>query len=74
MTTATVPLKKEDQKYLNYLLKDVRIAQNKAEVFRIALRKLAEYEAIESVLRGQREIAEGKGLKGDLRELAKRMI
>ena len=73
MTTATVPLGIQDLKILNYLL-DIRgIASNKAEVFRIALRKLAEEEAINAVLEGERELAEGKGLKGDIRVLAKQL-
>ena len=35
--------------------------------------RLSEDEAVETVLRAQREISLGKGLKGDLRELMKKI-
>jgi Arc/MetJ-type ribon-helix-helix transcriptional regulator len=48
-------------------------ASNKAAVVRRAIEKLAEDEAVNAVLIAEREIADGKLLKGDLRELMKKL-
>jgi len=73
MTTATIPLGIQDMQTLDYLLNIRQVASNKAEIFRIALRKLAEDEAVSAVLEGERELKEGKGLRGDIRVLAKQL-
>jgi Arc/MetJ-type ribon-helix-helix transcriptional regulator len=46
-------------------------ASNKADVVRKALIKLREDEAVNSVLRAEQDIKEGKVFEGDLDELAK---
>ena len=45
---------------------------NKADVVRRALREYEENIALENILQSEREFAQGKGLRGDLRTLAKK--
>lgn len=47
------------------------IAANKADVVRKALIKMREDEAVNSILRAEQDIREGKLLEGDLDELAR---
>jgi Arc/MetJ-type ribon-helix-helix transcriptional regulator len=68
MTTISVPLRAEEEKDLQFLL-DSDYGSNKADVIRRALRKAAEDEAVERVLRSEKEPA----LRGDLRELIKQV-
>ena len=69
MSTLSVPLTPELEKFINNQVKSGR-ASNKADVVRRALTRLSEDEAVEMILRAQKEIADGKGLRGDLRKLA----
>ncbi|OGG58946.1 hypothetical protein A3C89_03610 [Candidatus Kaiserbacteria bacterium RIFCSPHIGHO2_02_FULL_50_50] len=69
MTTISVPLSASLEQMLHHLV-STGYAANKADAVRRALIKAAEDEAVERVLRAQREIDEGKGLRGDLRMLA----
>ncbi len=71
MTTLSVPLPAHLETFVNEQVKN-GFAHNKAEVVRKALVLLAEEEAINAVLRSQQEAKEGKILRGDLREIAKR--
>lgn len=64
MTTISVPLRAEEEKDLQFLL-DSDYGSNKADVIRRALRRAAEDEAVERVLRAQKEPT----LKGDLQDL-----
>lgn len=48
-------------------------AKNAAEVVSKALARFAEDEAVNAVLRAEREIGEGKALYGDLRKLVKKI-
>lgn len=68
MTTLSVPLNKNLEEIVDSLVKK-GYAPNKAEVMRKALIFLAEEEAVQDVLRAEREPV----LRGDLRELAKRI-
>jgi putative addiction module CopG family antidote len=72
MSTISVPLTPDLEKFINGMVKRGDAA-NKADVVRKALRKMSEEEAVNSILEAQREIAEGKGLRGDLRKLAKEL-
>lgn len=72
MSTLSVPLTPELEIFINAQVKSGRAA-NKADVVRRALRAMSEDEAVEAVLLAHKEIAEGKGLRGDLRELMKRV-
>ena len=71
MSTLSVPLTPKLEEFINNQVKTGRAA-NKADVVRRALTAMSEEEAIQEVLLARKEIAEGKGLRGDLRELMKR--
>ena len=71
MTTLSIPVPAHLEELVNSLVKR-GFAANKAEVVRKALVLLAEEEAINAVLRSQQEAKEGKILRGDLREIAKK--
>jgi putative addiction module CopG family antidote len=66
MSTLSVPLTPELEKFINARVKEGRAA-NKAEVARQALTLLKDEEVVAAVLRAQQEPT----LRGDLRELAK---
>ncbi|OGG47359.1 hypothetical protein A2671_02280 [Candidatus Kaiserbacteria bacterium RIFCSPHIGHO2_01_FULL_49_13] len=72
MATISVPLNSKQTETLEYLVKQ-RVGANRADVMRKALEKLSEEEAVQMVLRAQKEMGEGKVLYGDLRELAKKI-
>jgi len=72
MTTISVPLPADLEVKLNNLVKS-GYGSNKADVVRRAITRISEDEAVEMVLRAQKEIGLGKGLSGDLRELAKKI-
>lgn len=71
MTTISVPLPSHLEEKLNNLVKS-GYGSNKADVVRRAITRISEEEAIDMVLRAQKEIALGRGLSGDLRKLAKK--
>lgn len=71
MSTLSVPLTPKLEEFINDQVKSGRAA-NKADVVRRALTALSEEEAISAVLEGQREVREGKILRGDIRELMKK--
>jgi Arc/MetJ-type ribon-helix-helix transcriptional regulator len=71
MSTISVPLNSKLESSLDYLVKS-GVAESRAAVMRKALTRLSEEEAIEAVFRAEREIAEGKGVSGDLRTLMKK--
>lgn len=70
MTTISVPLPAFLEEFIENMVKS-GFAANKADLVRKALIKLREDEAVNSVLRAEQEIKEGKLLDGDLDELAK---
>ena len=70
MSTLSVPLTPKLEEFINQQVKSGRAA-NKADVVRRALTAMTEEEAVQEVLLAQKEIREGKGLRGDLRELMK---
>jgi recombinational DNA repair protein RecR len=74
MTTTTIPLTQEDQHLLDYLLNIRRIANTKTDVFRIALRKIAEEESVKNIILATQKMEEGEILYGDIDELAKNII
>mgnify|MGYP001612700539 CR=1 FL=1 len=71
MTTISVPITGEQEKFINGLVKSGKAA-NKAHAVRSALDSFAEDMAVEAVLEAEQEIAEGKGLRGDLDTIAKK--
>lgn len=72
MTTLSVPISGELEQFINKMVKEGK-GSNKADVVRRALREYEENRVIEDILKAQREITLGKGLKGDLRELIKKI-
>ena len=72
MTTLSIPITSEQERFIDQQVKSGRAA-NKAHVVRYALQRLAEEEAVHAVLRAEREIDEGKGLRGDLKKLLKKI-
>ena len=72
MSTLSVPLTPKLEETINGFVKS-GYAPNKAEVVRKALRLLAREEAVLAVLEAERELDDGKGLRGDLDVLAKRL-
>lgn len=72
MSMLSVPLTPELEEKINRLVED-GVAPNKAELARKAIEFFAEQQAIEDVLRAEKELADGKLLSGDLDELAKRI-
>ena len=71
MSTLSVPLTPKLEEFINNQVKSGRAA-NKADVVRKALVAMEEEEAISVVLEAQREVREGKILRGDIRQLLKR--
>ncbi len=67
MSTLSVPLTPELEKFIKSQVESGNAA-NKADVVRRALARFAEDEAVEAVLRAQREPV----LKGNLRDLMKK--
>jgi len=72
MSTISVPLTPQLEESLENLIKS-GVAETKAQVMRKALTRLAEEEAVQAVLRAEQEITQGKGLRGDLRTLMKKI-
>ncbi|OHA93326.1 MAG: hypothetical protein A3H52_00170 [Candidatus Zambryskibacteria bacterium RIFCSPLOWO2_02_FULL_39_26] len=71
MTTLSIPVSGDLEKFIERMIKEGRGA-NKADVVRRALREYEENELLKNILQSEREIAQGKGLGGNLRELAKK--
>jgi len=68
MTTLSIPIPAELEDFIKKMLKNGRAA-NKADLVRMALRKMSEDEAVEAILRAERE----PSLRGDLRNLMKKL-
>ncbi len=67
MTTISVPVTEQMLEFINQQIK-MGFADNKASVIRRAISRLREEEAIQEILRAEKE----PDLHGDLRELAKK--
>lgn len=68
MATISVPLSPELQHRLDSLVAS-GIGSNRADVMRRGLELLAEEEAINAVLQAEREVSEGKILRGSARDI-----
>ena len=68
MSTLSVPLSKEMLEGINALVKQ-GIASNKAEAVRQAIKMYLEEQAVQAVLKAEKE----PSLKGDLDDLAKKL-
>lgn len=71
MSTISVPLTPKLENEMSALIKK-GYGRNKADVMRRALEFLVEEEAVQDVLKAEKELSEGKLLRGDLRKLAKK--
>jgi len=72
MSMLSVPLTPDLENKINHLVES-GVASNKADLARKAIEFFAEQQAVEDVLRAERELANGQLLTGDLDELAKRI-
>ena len=72
MSTISVPLPPHIEESLENLIKS-GYGSNKADVVRKAILRASEEEAIQAILKAQQEILEGKGLKGDLKDLLEKV-
>ncbi len=72
MSTLSVPITPELEKFINEQIA-MGHSDNKAQVVRRALRRLAEEQAIQDVLEAQQEVREGKILRGNLRDIVKKL-
>jgi Arc/MetJ-type ribon-helix-helix transcriptional regulator len=68
MSTLSIPMPAVLEEVVNRLVKE-GYGANKADVVRKAIKKLAEDQAVEAVLRAQNE----PNLKGNLRDLARNL-
>ncbi|MDO8564555.1 MAG: type II toxin-antitoxin system ParD family antitoxin [bacterium] len=67
MTTISVPISEEQEKFIDSLVKSGKAA-NKAHAVRQALARFEEHEAVAAVLQAEREPI----LRGDLKKLLKK--
>ena len=72
MSTLSVPITGALATFIDEMIRR-GVAPNKAEVVRQALTRFAEDQAVDAVLRAEQEARGGKMLRGNLRELAKRL-
>ncbi len=71
MSTLSIPLTPSLEEFINSQVK-MGNAANKADLVRKALRRMAEEEVINAILKSQQQAREGKILRGDLREIARK--
>jgi predicted DNA-binding protein len=67
MTTVSVPINPELEAALQYL--QAETGASRAGVIRKAIEKYHEDEMVNAVLESQRQVAEGKVIRGDWRQL-----
>ena len=72
MSTLSIPLNNDLLAFVDRMVKSGK-AENKAMVVRQALKLLAEEEAVGAVLLAEQELAEGKILRGNPRDLMKKL-
>jgi Arc/MetJ-type ribon-helix-helix transcriptional regulator len=72
MSTLSVPLPSALEAFIDEMVRS-GAAANKADVVRQALARFAEDQAVEAVLRSEQEVRDGKILRGDIREIIKRL-
>lgn len=71
MSTLSVPLTAELEKFIDQMVKEHQ-AETKAGVVRRVLYEFAEKKAINDVLLASEEVKKGRVFRGDLKELAKK--
>jgi len=68
MTTISVPLSPKLQEQLDALVAE-GVGNNRADVMRRALEWFAEEEAVNAVLKAEREVSAGKILRGNAKDI-----
>lgn len=68
MSTISVPLSPKLQGHLDTLVAN-GVGSNRADVMRRALEKFSEDEAVNAILMAEREVNQGKILRGNTREI-----
>jgi len=68
MANISVPLSSELQEKLDTLVSE-GVGANRADVMRRALEWFAEEEAVNAVLKAEREVSEGRILRGDAKSV-----
>jgi Arc/MetJ-type ribon-helix-helix transcriptional regulator len=71
MTTISVPVKAEEAKFVDDYIKSGQ-AENKAQVFRRALRLLREEEVLARVRKSEEDFKQGRIFEGDIRKILKK--
>ncbi len=71
MTTISVPISKENESFLKTLVRSGKAA-NRAHAVRMALTRYEEDEFMSEIMEAERDAAEGRIIKGDLREIMSR--
>ena len=71
MTTISVPIKEQDEQFIERYIASGQ-AENKAQVFRRALRLLAEEDAFARIRRSEEDVKRGRVYEGDLRKILKK--
>lgn len=72
MITLSVPVSTNTVSFINRMVKR-GVASTKAEVVRQALARYEEDSLLQSVLRAQQDLKDGKEIRGNLRDILKQM-
>ena len=72
MITLSIPVSTDTVSFINRMVKR-GVASTKAEVVRQALARYAEDSLLESVLRAQQDLKDGKEVRGNLRDILRQM-
>ncbi len=71
MTTISIPIDNNTEEFIQSMIQNGKY-ENKAQVVRRALFIMKEEELLRDLLAAEQEIRDGKGLRGDLKALAKK--
>ena len=71
MTTLSIPISPKNEKFIVSLVKSGKAA-NKAHAVRQALEWYEEEEIINNILEAERDVANGRIFRGDLKEILKK--
>ncbi len=70
--TISVPITRDQERFLAERVKS-GVSANKAHAVRQAIVALVEEELLQDLLEAEEEIRQGKGIKGDLRKILRKM-
>ena len=72
MSTLSVPMSPDLESFISEMI-EKGAASTKSDVVRQALVRYREDQAVEAVLRAERELSEGKVLRGNIRDIVDKM-